>query len=306
MDSLLPTRVNAETRFKATVWAQIAGFSILVALLLVFGIRNRDVFNSGSDSKELWVGLSYIMMMISVYLVGTAVTGAIPFLIAWIGGGQPYTEKNADIAIWTFVGMDICVLLFLVCQERGLCRSMFLPVFLLIPIVYVAVERTDKRSRTLLVLGIIMSAMIVSYYFSDRPRFSFLMLLVVYVLYGVMVAVLFFVIETSTDARRNVAIVAVSVSLIIASASPQLLLFLWDRFNLWEVKGIRGFNIVTTDFHTLSHGRFDVAILIVSVLSILIPIVQSLALLYQSRKITQREKSDTNVQASEAGQAAVA
>lgn len=306
METLPPPKVNAETRFKATVWAQIAGFSILVALLLVFGIRNRDLLNPGPDYRELVAGLSYIQMMIGAYLVGTTITGAIPFLIAWIGGGQPYTQRNADIAIWTFVGIDICVLLFLVCQERGLCRSMFLPVFLLIPIVYVAVERPDKRSRTLLVLGIIMSAMIVSYTFSDQRRFSFLMLLVTYVLYGVMVLLFFLVIERSTSIRRDIGIAAVSFILILASVSPYLLLLLWNKLNLWDVKRIRGLNVVTTDFHVISHGRFDAAILIVSVLSILIPIVQNLALLYQSRKVTQREDPATKVQPSEGGQTASA
>src|SRR5207247_8772534 len=73
---------------------------------------------------------------------------ASPFIQAARFGKRVALDHGAvDVSIVSFVTLDITLLLFLVCQEGGLCRSVFLPVYFLIPLAYMSVERDRKSTR---------------------------------------------------------------------------------------------------------------------------------------------------------------
>jgi hypothetical protein len=257
--------LSPKARFQATVWTQVGGFLIFVVLLLVFPLTN----------KEILKGLTYIERDILLYVVGTVGIYLSPFCLAYFRECETYDELNVDIGIWLFVTLDICVLLFLVCQETGLCRSMFLPVFLLIPIAYIPVEHPEKRYRVLLVLGMIVSGMIICYSMSDLAGFSLLALLPAYACFAAVVVVLFYGIERKKVTVTRGTLFSIGL-LTVASFTPYL---------LRNLELIRAFKVTTTDFHTSAHYRYDIALFLLSLLSILIPLMQTVVIMYQRRRI---------------------
>lgn len=106
-----------------------------------------------------------------LYLLGSVV-GFIPLLVllGWREWRKPdcqiYQDRSVDISIWAFVLFDVGILLLLVCQQGGLCRSMFIPVFFLIPTAYMAVERKSKMWRVLILILIVMGCIVFSFYIS--------------------------------------------------------------------------------------------------------------------------------------------
>jgi hypothetical protein len=74
-------------------------------------------------------------------------------------------DWHVDVVLILLVIVDIILTLLLVSQEGGLCRSMFLPVFFLIPTAYLIVERREPKFRwsRLVVLMAIVACICISY-----------------------------------------------------------------------------------------------------------------------------------------------
>jgi len=220
-------------------------------------------------------GLSYIGRSMLVYVGGCLLILSVPFLLDWIRGVESYDDLSVDIGVLMFVWLDICILLLLVCQERGLCRSMLLPVFLLIPIAYMTVENPDKRHRILIVLGMIVSGMIITFYLADRTSFSILTLLPTFLIYALVIVLLLGIVERRAEWKLWGAI------LILALITAGTII----PYPLRNTQRIKGLYINTTDFHTNAHYRYDIAIFLVSLLSVLIPLMQTITVIYQRRNI---------------------
>jgi len=143
------------TRFLMTGAAQILGFILLISLgMFAF---------SPTEDKDIMRGLDFIRHSLIYYLI---ISLAIPLLVGiHIYYRQELRHRQVDIILLLYVFFDLVILLFLVHQQGGLCRSMFLPVFFLIPTAYMIVERREHkfRWRRLVVLGAIVLCICRSY-----------------------------------------------------------------------------------------------------------------------------------------------
>ena len=143
-------------RFWATLLAQGAGF----AMLFILGD------GTFTPKASIQVGLNWIISGMKIYL---ALSG-IAFIAAGIGyvRERQLSHGHVDTAISICLFTDILLLAFLVCQQGGLCKSMFLPVLFLVPAAYLAVERPDALLRKTVVLLAIVLCIVLSYYVSVR------------------------------------------------------------------------------------------------------------------------------------------
>ncbi|HJR05961.1 MAG TPA: hypothetical protein VJ842_01595 [Pyrinomonadaceae bacterium] len=148
------------TRFAMTLAAQIIGYILL-------HILGGSVFSSRLES--IAPGLDFINHSANYYLL---ISFAIPLLVgihAYIC--RELKQFHVDIILLAYVTCDLVILLRLVCQQGGLCRSMFLPVFFLIPTAYMIAERREPkflyRLRRVLVLMAIVGCICTSYHVSE-------------------------------------------------------------------------------------------------------------------------------------------
>jgi hypothetical protein len=256
--------VDAKGRFWTTVWSQGGGFAILVVVFSIFVLDSNPLIEKG---------VRYIGRSILVYVGGSIVIFLISFLINWIEREDDYDDLSVDIGILSFIWFDVAVLLFLVCQENGLCRSMLLPVFLLIPIAYLTVENPDKRHRILLLLGIIISGIAITWYLADRSSFSLLSLAPTFIIYAALFAIVL-IVENQRLLWQVGGVIVAFLLLSFATVLPY-----WLR----DVDTLRFLHVTTTDFHHDAHNSHDRALFLVSLLSLLIPLLQILVVLYQTR-----------------------
>jgi MFS family permease len=263
---------------KARFWAAVAAQGAGLVLLIILGIL---VFPNHQDNIDR--GLTVIHRAIGVYLVSFVAILFIPPIIAACKRSKTVLEHDfVDWAIWAFVWVDINLLLTLVCQEKGLCRSMFLPVFLLIPVAYVSVERIEKKSHALVVLAMIIVYMVISFYMSDRNRVNLTYLIPLYVL-----TLGAFLLMGTDRIRARYRFSAIGAILLACMVIP---LYCRDR-NLWH-----SLSMWTTDFHHDAHRGFDQALFVASLISVLTPFGQTLIILFQERKILS-EQADANATA---------
>jgi hypothetical protein len=189
-----PYNPTPNERFWAAIGAQAAGALLLLSIGNVFPVGRTDLSE----------GLGWIHCMAAV-AIAALVVGLLLFKVA------KYRCKDSntcvDTVILTILAFDIPIVTFLVCQQGGLSRSMFVPLFFLIPAAHLAVERPGKRYRVYVVASFIAVGMIFSWFVSWRN-----------------------------------------------------LVNIWS----WPV----------TDFSTLAAQRFATAILIVSLISLFIPLLQ--------------------------------
>lgn len=141
-----------------TLAAQSLGFILLFVLGTgTFGVTSQPDILRGLKfiTDVCWVYLLLSLLIVTVYL-------------CYVAYRQKKFEEHfpVDVMLLTYVGMDIVLLLLLVYQQGGLCRSMFLPVFFLIPTAYIIVERreTKYRWRRLVILFIITGCICSSYH----------------------------------------------------------------------------------------------------------------------------------------------
>ena len=150
-------------RFAMTLAAQIAGFF----LLWLLG-SNTFSIDAAVDQPSIREGLEYIQGVERIYMAGSGIIILIVGLLWW-RYEKAEDEKRyhfyVDIILRGFVLFDLVLLTFLVCQEGGLCRSMFLPVYFLIPTAYLTAERHNKKYRKykLIILSLILGCIYISY-----------------------------------------------------------------------------------------------------------------------------------------------
>lgn len=146
---------SPQVRLFMTFTAQTLGFGLL--FLLGFGIE-FDVKNPVIEP-----GFRFIRKVAWWYLGLTVFCFAAPLIVTFIK--KELTDRHVDLILILLVVVDTILTLLLVSQEGGLCRSMFLPVFFLIPTAYLMVERREPifRWRRLLVLFAILACICFSY-----------------------------------------------------------------------------------------------------------------------------------------------
>jgi hypothetical protein len=144
-----------QIRLFMTFTAQTLGFGLL--FLLGFGIE-FDITNT-----DIRHGFEFIRKVVWWYLGLTVLCCAVPLSISFIK--RELTDRHVDAVLILLVVLDTILTLVLVAQEGGLCRSMFLPVFFLIPTAYLIVERREPifRWRRLIVLITIVACICFSY-----------------------------------------------------------------------------------------------------------------------------------------------
>ena len=125
---------NPYTRLAMAITAQISGYILL-------SILGSYPFDSGQ--VDIARGLEFIKRVAMYYLIMTIAILVIPSIYAF--RRRQLNHVQVDIVLLVYVISDLVVLLFLVHQQGGLCRSMFLPVFFLIPIAYLLVERRERK-----------------------------------------------------------------------------------------------------------------------------------------------------------------
>ena len=147
-------RQSPPTRYWAAVAAQVAGINLFIAIgLLAFPFSQEDIS----------LGLKFIVGAMLVVLALSLVAFIFPFLQTWRREQRKFIHEDVDAMIFALFLMDVCVHTFLVCQEGGLVRSMFLPAFFLIPIAYTLVERTGGMHRLFWVFAITVASMCICY-----------------------------------------------------------------------------------------------------------------------------------------------
>jgi cytosine/uracil/thiamine/allantoin permease len=139
-------------RFWATVAAQTAGVLVLFFIAIMFDVGKK------CDSI-LEPGLQMIFIISFLVFLGLVLGFVRAFLPAQKCG---FNDSCVDRALNTFLAVDIFFLTLLVCLEGGLTRSMFSPLFVLIPIAHSAVESDDKTPKIIKVLGLVVACTLVT------------------------------------------------------------------------------------------------------------------------------------------------
>jgi hypothetical protein len=155
--------ISAKDRFTAIITGQLLG----VLLIFLIGIFPFQFGTAVAD------GLNLVRWAIGVTLLLTFIGWALKGYFSKKPGGL--THGRVSVILWLFVLVDLVGLLFLVCQEQGLTKSMFVPAFFLIPAAYMAVEEPQRIARTYLLMGMLSVCIVVSYLVSreaaDNPMY---------------------------------------------------------------------------------------------------------------------------------------
>ena len=118
-------------RFWAVIVGQAMGilFIIGVAGILPYVMFNWDKYRD--KQKDAQFGLKIVVAAASCTFVVLAILffRAMPIK-------DKVTPEYVELAIRWLIGVDLFCLSFIVCQQGGLTRSVFLPVFFLIPAAY--------------------------------------------------------------------------------------------------------------------------------------------------------------------------
>lgn len=128
MDSL-----SATERFAATIAGQIGGLFVLLVVAIPFPESQSDII-PGKQWMEIAEIVIFLVLLLGIFLA----------LRHSRSCGGSFNDPCVNIAITTYLVFDIPILLFLVCQQGGICRSVLMPVFFLIPIAHMMVEKRKK------------------------------------------------------------------------------------------------------------------------------------------------------------------
>lgn len=143
--------------------AILGGQGLGVVLLVAVGVvpfSDYGKFKDDSIRKEIGYGIKIIRIFSAITLVALLV-GYLIFRLLSI----EHQQKYVGTMLWGFIFLDLVALLFVVCQQGGLSRSMFLPVFFLIPAAYITVDQPSILEMSFL-LTIIGLCLLISYYIS--------------------------------------------------------------------------------------------------------------------------------------------
>ncbi|HBB96843.1 MAG TPA: hypothetical protein DC054_15805, partial [Blastocatellia bacterium] len=130
-------QLNARNRF----WAVIAAQGLGVMLLILIGI----IFDMGPKPVEAEAGLQYLWSIAFLALLGLVASFFVGFVPAHRKDlfEDVWVDKTIEILLYC----DIPLLTILVCKQGGLSKSVFFPLFLMIPVAHRLVERDDQLDR---------------------------------------------------------------------------------------------------------------------------------------------------------------
>jgi hypothetical protein len=153
-------------RWVAAATAQAIG--VLLLATLIFWI-----FPIGAGDPTLNTGLEFLKTVTQwLFLASIFVFALCPvfnfFRVRKKKTKCVFSHTAADVAIWSAVGADIAALTLLVCQQGGLCQSMLVPLFFLIPAAYLYVERPGRWRAEILVLACIVVGIAVSHHYTSH------------------------------------------------------------------------------------------------------------------------------------------
>jgi hypothetical protein len=205
---------NSRLRFWATIAAQVAGMLLLFFIGTIFEIFSDP---TAPERPAIAGGMHAIFIIAFCVLIGLILGVCLSYKFAGKCQGVKHFYDHhpcVDKMLGTFLIVDIPLLTLLVCLQGGLTRSIFFPLFFLIPVAHYTVEQRSKRHRVLWGVIAIAACMILSYF----------------------------------------------VSFFMAARNMQ---------NLFGLSFLR-----ITDFSNLARERYALAVLIVSLISLFIPVIQ--------------------------------
>lgn len=150
--------LRASERFAATIGAQIGGLFLLLVIAIPFPASKTDIVK-GKQWIEIAEVIIFLVLLLGMYLARRRSKKC----------NGIFDDSCVNITISTYIICDIPILLFLVCQQGGICRSILMPVFFLIPLAHREVEKREKWVKGVMgaiVLCIIFTFM-VSLYVGD-------------------------------------------------------------------------------------------------------------------------------------------
>ena len=143
-------------------WAVIAGQGMGIFFIIVCaGILPYVLCKWNEDSNKQKAAQFGLRIVAIVALCTLAVT--IILIIRAMPFSDKVTSEYVESAICWLIGVDLVCLLFVVCQQGGLTRSVFLPVFFLIPTAYLAVVPKESMRKIVILLGLISACCVISY-----------------------------------------------------------------------------------------------------------------------------------------------
>jgi len=152
--------VTAANRFWAITLGQLFGvlqlFAVVTLAFTAYGQLPDQTLRN-----EINLGLKMIKITGGVALVALLL-GSGYLLYLYKQSGE-FKHEHIDLLLWAFVVIDLLCLLFVVCQQGGLSRSMALPVFFLIPAAYLAVVNPSRINTTYYLLAFIAVCVVISF-----------------------------------------------------------------------------------------------------------------------------------------------
>ena len=152
--------VTAESRFWAIIIGQLVGVLFFFAAGIVPFIRYGQLPDQNTR-HDIKVGLTVITILGGIVFLALVI--GLCWLLCLAKRSGEHSDKHVDYLLWAFVFVDLVGLLFAVYQQGGLSRSMFLPVFFLIPAAYLAVVNPSRINTTYYVIFSIAGCLVISF-----------------------------------------------------------------------------------------------------------------------------------------------
>ncbi len=151
----------------ARFWAIMVGQCLGAIVIVGAGVLPYLGYGANSckkTRKDTLLGLT---------IVGIVFVFVLLMLIIQFVRAMPFEDKitNSFVenVLWWFLVADIIALLFVVCQQGGLSRSAFLPIYFLIPAAYLAVSIKDASMYSIGILLILITmCLFISYLVSHK------------------------------------------------------------------------------------------------------------------------------------------
>jgi hypothetical protein len=154
-------QLHPGNRFLAVFAAQGLGVGLLFVIGLVF-----ELFYKSAKPIGVAEGVEYIWFIAVLVLIVWVVGSLVGFIPARCKKVKEFEDAWVDWTVRTFLYCDILLLTILVCKQGGLSKSVFFPLFLMIPVAHRLVERDDKLDRVIWGAIVIGVAMVLCYFVS--------------------------------------------------------------------------------------------------------------------------------------------
>lgn len=143
-------------RLSAILFGQCIGVILLILVGLV-PFSNYGTLGDEAIRNDIGFGIKIIIIFFVIALLAFIVGFIIVKCLS-----DELQQKYVSTILWSFILLNLACLLFVVCQQGGLSRSMFIPVFFLIPAAYMAVDQPSVKKMFIL-LGAIGLCILISY-----------------------------------------------------------------------------------------------------------------------------------------------